>query len=84
MVNHHSPRYGMVPDIEILFSTLLYGCFTVYTRWLMVHHHASLPPPAQSSSERRAAMGIDGLKDVSEKKKEKCGTQFPDYITVQQ
>lgn len=31
----------------------------------MVHHHASLPPPAQSSSERRAAMGIDGLKDVS-------------------
>lgn len=32
----------------------------------MVHHHASLPPPAQSSSERRAAMGIDGLKDVSE------------------
>lgn len=33
----------------------------------MVHHHASLPPPAQSSSERRAAMGIDGLKDVREK-----------------
>ncbi len=37
-------------------------------RWLMVHHHASLPPPAQSSSERRAAMGIDGLKDVSRPK----------------